>query len=74
MMKGRINAFFILEIKFYVIMKVTPFKKHLEKQYGKLGTPKREEFDKNSKAFAIKELSLKKELDFNTLNKKINGI
>lgn len=55
-------------------MKVTTFKKHLEKQYGKLGTPKREEFDKNSKAFAIKELSLKKELDFNTLNKKINGI
>ncbi len=33
-------------------MKLTTFKEHLEKQYGKVGTAKREEFDKNSKAFA----------------------
>jgi DNA-binding XRE family transcriptional regulator len=37
-------------------MKLINFKDHLDKQYGKVGTQEREEFDKNSKAFAIGEL------------------
>lgn len=37
-------------------MKLTTFKAHLEKEYSKKGTPKREEFDKSSKAFAIGEI------------------
>ncbi len=37
-------------------MKLKTLKEHLEKEYGKVGTPKREEFEKNSKAFAIGEL------------------
>ncbi|PIY07777.1 MAG: transcriptional regulator [Flexibacter sp. CG_4_10_14_3_um_filter_32_15] len=37
-------------------MKLKTLKEHLEKEYGKVGTPTREEFDKNSKAFAIGEL------------------
>ena len=36
-------------------MKLTTLKEHLEKEYGKVGTSKRKEFDKNSKAFAIGE-------------------
>jgi HTH-type transcriptional regulator / antitoxin HipB len=35
---------------------VTTFEQHLITQYGELGTPKREEFEKKSKAFAIGEL------------------
>ena len=37
-------------------MKLTTLKEHLDKKYGKVGNPQREEFDKNSKAFAIGEL------------------
>ncbi len=37
-------------------MKITTFKEHLDKEFGKVGTPTRKEFDKNSKAFAIGEL------------------
>lgn len=37
-------------------MKLTSLKEHLEKEYEKVGTPTREEFDKNSKTFAIKEI------------------
>jgi DNA-binding XRE family transcriptional regulator len=32
------------------------FQEHLEKRYGKIGTSKRDEFEKNSKAFTIGEL------------------
>jgi DNA-binding XRE family transcriptional regulator len=36
--------------------KITTWQEHLAKQYGDIGTAKREEFEKNAKAFAIGEL------------------
>jgi len=35
---------------------ITTFEEHLEKRYGEIGTPKREEFELKSKAFIIGEL------------------
>ncbi|MCP4220023.1 MAG: helix-turn-helix transcriptional regulator [bacterium] len=32
------------------------FEEHLESQYGEVGTPKREEFELNAKAFIVGEL------------------
>lgn len=34
----------------------TTFEKHLSKQYGKIGTPKRNEFEAKAKAFVTGEL------------------
>lgn len=36
--------------------KITTFEQHLAKRYGAIGTEPRNEFEKNSKAFAIGEL------------------
>lgn len=36
--------------------KLTSFENHLNKQYGKKGTPKREKFDKESLAFRLGEM------------------
>ena len=36
--------------------KTTTLEQHLAKRYGELGVPTRNEFEKNSKAFAIGEL------------------
>jgi DNA-binding XRE family transcriptional regulator len=36
--------------------KTTTLEQHLAKQYGEIGTPERDEFEKNSKAFAIGKL------------------
>jgi HTH-type transcriptional regulator/antitoxin HipB len=36
--------------------KVKTFNKHLEDKYGKIGTPKRDEFQAKSKAFMVGEL------------------
>ncbi len=35
---------------------ITTFEEHLEKRYGKIGTPKRDEFERNSKSFIIGEM------------------
>jgi ribosome-binding protein aMBF1 (putative translation factor) len=35
---------------------ITTFEEHLEKRYGKIGTPKRTEFEIKAKAFAIGEI------------------
>lgn len=35
---------------------ITTFDEHLDKQYGKIGTPKRTEFEIKAKAFAIGEI------------------
>src|ERR1051325_8192117 len=35
---------------------ITTFGEHLEKRYGKIGTPKRNEFERKSKTFMIGEL------------------
>lgn len=35
---------------------ITPFEQHLEARYGKKGTPLRDEFDAESRAFRIAEL------------------
>ena len=35
---------------------LTSFDDHLEKQYGKIGTKKRDEFEKKAKAFVIGEM------------------
>ncbi|HEX8530622.1 MAG TPA: helix-turn-helix transcriptional regulator [Cytophagales bacterium] len=35
---------------------ITTFEEHLQQRYGKLGTPKRDDFERKSKAFAIGEL------------------
>ena len=35
---------------------ITTFEEHLQERYGKLGTSKRDEFERKSKAFAIGEL------------------
>ena len=35
---------------------ITTFSEHLEKQYGKIGTEKRTEFEIKAKAFAIGEI------------------
>ena len=37
-------------------IKLTTFEDHLTSQYGKLGTPKRDEFEIKAKAFVIGEL------------------
>lgn len=39
-----------------VTNKITTFDKHLEKQYGKKGTKKREKFEANSVAFRLGEM------------------
>src|SRR5205085_6922693 len=36
--------------------KITTFEEHLDKQYGKVGSSKRTEFDIKAKAFAIGEI------------------
>jgi DNA-binding XRE family transcriptional regulator len=36
--------------------KTTTLEQHFAKRYGTIGTPQRDEFEKNSKAFAIGEL------------------
>jgi hypothetical protein len=35
---------------------ITTLEEHLQQRYGKLGTPKRDEFERKSKAFTIGEL------------------
>lgn len=35
---------------------MTTFEEHLQQRYGKMGTPKRDEFERKSKAFTIGEL------------------
>ena len=42
---------------------ITTFEEHLKKRYGKMGTPKRDEFERNSKSFIIGEMVKEARLD-----------
>ncbi len=44
---------------------ITTFDEHLNNRYGQVGTVKRREFDKQAKAFAIREIVKKKNTGFN---------